>query len=64
MTQQFLPKTRDGALLDITDILYKRLNLVQDHMAMLDHNKSSGQYIAKAAEAHFLRNLLDLIERS
>lgn len=67
MTQpsEFLPKDRDGALLMIKDKLYDRLH-TQTCPDYMTHNMDWARGYNKAIidEQTFIRNLLDIIERS
>ena len=64
-TQTFLPKDRDGALQVLKDMLYKRMDAVQLNIGGEPRdNWNRGADDQRLRECMFIRNLLDIIERS
>lgn len=61
LREVFLPRDRGIALVEVTEMLYARLAIVMD---IYDHASVWYIQIALMEEIKFLRNLIDLIERS
>lgn len=60
----FLPKDRDGALLAIKDMLYEQLQIL-DHMDKTEIERTAPSFDDMLLfHRMFIRNMLDIIERS
>lgn len=66
MTTEFLTKNADTALVEIKEILYERLRNRTNYAAQNPLNDPYYKALQKGAlsEVEFLKNLLDIIERS